>query len=258
MPKFATATWETVRLSWIMGARDFALIGVGSRLGRWWPTIGLAIRISFVGSIFGLVLGSRPGDYVPWLATGWAVWGMISSTVTGTTTSLEANRGMILSLALPREVFPIKVVVRELILLSQNALLVVAVILLAGVNVSYEMLLVIPGLLLTILFLVGMGLILAPLGAKYRDIGPLISSLIGVMFFILPIMWKPDSIQSDFAHLILGLNPFYHYLQIVRLPLLGEAATIINYGLAALGAAISVSVGLLVLKRTRERSIYWV
>jgi ABC-type polysaccharide/polyol phosphate export permease len=101
---------HALRLGWIMGSRDFAILGIGSRLGRLWPTIGLAIRIAFVGSVVGLVLGSRPLDYVPWLATGWAVWGMISSSLTGAATAFNDNKGTMLALAMPKESFLVKVI----------------------------------------------------------------------------------------------------------------------------------------------------
>jgi ABC-type polysaccharide/polyol phosphate export permease len=256
-PKISNDLAEAIRLGWIMGSKDFALLSIGSRMGKWWPTIGLAIRIAFVGSIFGLVLGSRPLDYVPWLATGWAVWGMISSALTGSASALSSNKGMMLALAMPKEAFVVKVIVKELLLLVQNSLLVFAVVLITGVGVGFELLLIVPGLIITSVFLYGVGLILAPLVARYKDFGPFISSIIGVMFFVLPIMWRPESIQSDLAHLILGLNPLYHYLQIVRLPLLSEVPTDINYLLATAGAVVFLGLGMIVMKKTRNKIVYW-
>jgi ABC-type polysaccharide/polyol phosphate export permease len=248
---------ELVKFGWIMGSKDFALMGIGSRLGKWWPTIGLAIRIAFVGSIFGLVLGSRPGDYVPWLATGWAVWAMISSSLTGAASSFASSKGMMLALAMPKQAFVVKVIVKEFLLLVQNSLLVFLVVIVTGTRIGFELLLIVPGLILTTVFLYGLGLILAPLVARFKDFGPFISSIVGVMFFVLPIMWKPESIESELAHLILGLNPLYHYLQIVRLPLLSEVPTDINYLLATAGAVGFLVIGLIVMNRTRNKIVYW-
>lgn len=248
---------EAIRLGWIMGSKDFALMGIGSSLGRWWPTIGLAIRITFVGAVFGIVLGSRPIDYVPWLATGWAAWGMLSSAINGGSGAMKDNKGMMLALSIPKEAFVVKVVIREFLLLVQNSILIAAVVIMFQVPLNLNLMLLLPGLALTSIFLYGLGLILGPLVARYKDFGPFISSVVGVMFFVLPIMWRPESIQSDLAHLILGLNPLYHYLQIVRLPLLGEVPTDINYLLASLGAVFFLAVGLVVMNRTRNKIVYW-
>jgi ABC-type polysaccharide/polyol phosphate export permease len=240
-----------------MGSKDFYLLGAGSRLGRAWPTIGLGIRIAFVGSVFGLVLGSRTEDYVPWLATGWAVWGMISSSLSATSTTYTDNKGLMLAVPMPKEAFVVKVIVKELLVLAQNSTLILLVVLAFRVPINPNMILFVPGLLLTSIFLYGVGLIFASLVAKYKDFGPFISSIIGVMFFTLPIMWKPESIKSELAYFILGLNPLYHFLQIVRLPLIGQSPTGANYLLALAGAGVVFAVGLVVMKTTRNKIVYW-
>jgi ABC-type polysaccharide/polyol phosphate export permease len=248
---------ESLRLGWILGSRDFALMGVGSRLGKWWPTIGMAIRIAFVGVLWGLVLQTASGDYIPWLATGWVVWGMLSAAINSGAESLTRGKGLMLAMSMPKEAFVVKVIVKEFLLLVQNSLLVFLVLLVFQAPLTPALLLVVPGLLITAVFLYGLGLILGPLVAKYKDFGPFISSIVGVMFFVLPIMWKPESIESELAHLILGLNPLYHYLQIVRLPLLSEVPTDINYLLATAGAVVFLVIGLIVMNRTRNKIVYW-
>jgi ABC-type polysaccharide/polyol phosphate export permease len=248
---------EILRLGWAMGSHDFRLLGVGTKMGRLWPTIGLALRIVMVGLIFALLFGLPSSDYIPWLATGWAIWGMMGSIITDTSNTYNQSRGLMLAINIPRESFVVKVIVREALLLVQNSILVLGVALLFQLEVGFEVLLIVPGLFLSAIFFYGLGMILGPIVARSRDLGPLISSVIGVMFFVLPIMWKPESIESELAHLILGLNPLYHYLQIVRLPLLGEVPTNLNYLLAAVGAIVFLIAGNLVMKITRNKIIYW-
>jgi len=248
---------QVLKMGWVMGQRGFTARGAGETLGKLWPTIGLAIRIAAVGIIFSLVFDRRTADYIPWLATGWAVWGMISSSITSAASVFSSSKSLMLSLPIPKESFLIKVVVTELLLLIQNMALVLLVIVLSGVSVNSSLLLVVPGILLTSIFLIGVGLFLAPLVAKYKDVGPFISSIVGVMFFILPIMWKSEDIKSDLVQMVLGLNPLYHYLQIVRLPLLSEVPTGMNYLLATIGAFLALIVGVAVMNRTRDKIVYW-
>lgn len=241
-----------------MGWQDFITLGRGSRLGKWWPTIGLAIRVTFVGLVLALVLGARSPDYIPWLATGWTAWGMISSAITGTSGTMNRNRGLMLTLQTPKEAFIVKVIVKEIALLVQNLLVVLGVLIAFRVTVTYAVLLLIPGLLITAAFLYGLGMIIAPLSAKYKDLVPFISAITGVMFFVLPIMWQPQLIESGLARQILGLNPLYHYLQVVRLPLLSEVPTGLNYLLTGTGAIAVLVIGMLVMRKTRNKIVYWI
>jgi ABC-type polysaccharide/polyol phosphate export permease len=252
------AKWRQIlKMGWVMGQRGFAVLGAGQSLGRLWPTIGLAIRITFVGIIFSLVFERRTVDYVPWLATGWAVWALISSSITSAANVFSSSKGLMLSLPIPKEAFLVKVVVTQLLLLIQNMALVLFVVVVSGVPVNISFLLCVPGVLLTSMFLIGVGFFFAPLVARYKDLGPLISSIVGVMFFTLPIMWKLEDIKSDLVQLVLGLNPLYHYLQIVRLPLLSEVPTDMNYLLATVGAFLALIVGTAVMNHTRDKIVYW-
>ena len=219
--------------------------------------MGFAIRVAFVGIVLGLVLGIRPSDYIPWLTTGWIVWGMMSSAITGMSLAMTQNRGLMLALPLPKEVFVLKVVVKELCLFLQNSTIVLLVLIFLRVPVTGAILLLIPGLAVMTIFLYGTGLIMAPLAARYKDLGPLISSMISVLFFVLPIMWKPERLQSETAHLLLGLNPFYHFLQIVRLPLIGEVPTLPNYLVATIGASVAFGAGMWVMALMRNKIVYW-
>lgn len=246
-----------LRLGWTLGFNDFKIVGIGTRLGRSWPTIGLAIRVLVVGLVFGLVYRIPVSDLIPWLASGWLVWSMMQASLVTSAEVFNANKGLMLAIAMPKEALVARVVAKETLQLIQNSLVVFLTIVFFGKDINFVLLLAIPGILLSAIFLFSCGLILGPLVAKYKDFGPFISSIVGVMFFVLPIMWKPESIESELAHLILGLNPLYHYLQIVRLPFLSEVPTDINYLLATAGAVVFLVIGILVMKRSRNKIVYW-
>jgi lipopolysaccharide transport system permease protein len=88
---------------------------------------------------------------------------------------------------------------------------------------------------------------------------PIISSVTTIGFFVTPVMWSPDLIgNNELAHILLGLNPFYHWLQIVRLPILGQWPTLENWAVALLVAGLGWGVTLLVYQKFRTMIAYWV
>jgi ABC-type polysaccharide/polyol phosphate export permease len=105
----------------------------------------------------------------------------------------------------------------------------------------------------------GLALILAIFATRFRDVPPIVSSVLTVALYVTPIIWLPEGLgDNQLAHLLLGLNPFYDLLQIARLPLLGQSPTIENWGLALLSAGVFWLVGLLVYKKFEKRIPYWV
>ena len=249
---------EVFRLGWIMGYQDYKMSNAGSRLGRYWPTIGMAIRIAFIGTIFSVLFNSSRGDYLPWLASGWIVWGFISSAFQRSANAYVSSKAIMLSLPLDKRSFVAQVIIKEGLSLMQNLPIMLTVVVLFSINLGWQVSLFIPAAIITSLFLMGMGLMLGPLVARYRDFGPFISSILGVMFFVLPIMWRPQDLGDGITRILVGFNPFYHYLQLVRLPLVNEVPTLANWSLATLGALLAISIGLLIHKKTIDKVVYWV
>jgi ABC-2 type transport system permease protein/lipopolysaccharide transport system permease protein len=94
------------------------------------------------------------------------------------------------------------------------------------------------------------------LSTRYRDIPQVIANLIQVVFFATPVFWSPEAMAG--RPLFVTLNPFYHLLEIVRAPLLGQTPLLLNWafclGLAVVGL---VAAGWL-YRRTHARIAYWV
>ena len=248
---------ESLRIGFVLGRQDYRKTAAGSVLGRAWPTIGLAIRVLFIGLIFSAVLEADRNEYLAWLATGWLVWLFISGSIRQGASAYLAAKSYIRSTRIPLASYPVREVVREFLILGQNFLFVVLILVLTAQPVNPLFLLFFPGLLLNVVFFVLLSIVVAPLVARYVDLGQLITSLVGVMFFALPIMWRPADIGNETAHLVLGLNPVYHLVQIVRLPLLSESPTLTNYALSAAGVCILSISAFLVHGRVKNKVVYW-
>ena len=110
------------------------------------------------------------------------------------------------------------------------------------------MLVTINGALLTLL--VGM------VSARFRDIPQLIASVVQIVFFVTPIMWKPELLQ-DRAY-IAALNPFFHMIELVRAPLLGSIPALQSYVAVLVITLINFVVVGTFFARFRSRIAYWV
>ena len=95
-----------------------------------------------------------------------------------------------------------------------------------------------------------------PFCARFRDILPIVGSIMQIAFFITPVIWKPEQLGP--AIIYLPLNPFFDMLEILRAPLLGDSATAMTWLGALLYSAVLCAVSWLFFLRARGRIAFWI
>jgi lipopolysaccharide transport system permease protein len=218
----------------------------------------MAIQIATIGVVFSLIFKTTNSNYLPFLSVSIVFWGYISSTITDACFAFISNEAMIKQLNLPFATYTNRVMWKNIVTLGHNLLIIIPVFLFFGQKITWSIFLIVPGLLLLGANLVWVSQLLATLSARYRDLPPIINSVIVITFYITPVMWYPELIgDSKLSHLLLGLNPVYHLLQIVRLPFLGEAPTLENWivtlSLAIFGTLLAQRISL----KTSHKIAYW-
>jgi len=114
----------------------------------------------------------------------------------------------------------------------------------------------VPGLLLWLVDGVAVGLLLGPLCARFRDIPPIVASLMQIAFFISAVIWKPSQLGEH--EWMMAFNPVFALLEIVRAPLLGQAPSAAIYLSALLFSALLCGAAWLLFVRVRGRIAFWV
>lgn len=248
-----------LKLGLLLGWQDLRQAYRRTKVGPLWITAGMALQIVAMGVIFGTIFSLKTSNYVPFLALGIIFWGCISSTLGEGAWAFIHSSHLIRQTKTDARMHVIRVVWKNVLILGHNLILLPAILLIFDVPTSFGSWLALPGLVLLVGNLYWMSLILGLLSARFRDTPPIVVSLLGIAFYVTPIMWTPDLLGDDqMAHLLLGLNPFYHLLQVVRLPLLGEFPTIENWVLASLSLVFGSAAAGIATKYSKNRIAYWI
>jgi ABC-2 type transport system permease protein/lipopolysaccharide transport system permease protein len=101
-----------------------------------------------------------------------------------------------------------------------------------------------------------MALFLGLLSARFRDVPLIIGSIVQVLFFLTPVIWRPEMLPD--RALFLQLNPFYHMVEILRAPLLGSAPSMESWIANVLIAFVGWTICLFFYSAYRWRIAYWV
>ncbi len=244
------------RLWGVMGWNDVLQRYRRSLLGPFWLTLSMAIMIGTLGMLYAHLFRVEVADFMPYLCLGLLTWGFISSLLNEAGTVFIGSEAYIRQMRLPFTLHICRFVWRNLIIFAHNAVVYVAVALIFRIEPDWVMLLALPGLLLLVVNAVSVGMLLGMVSARFRDIPQIITSLTQVVFFITPIVWKPEMLGERLAFAL--SNPVHHFIELLRAPLLGHVPSALSYAVTLAFTLLSVGAGVLFLHRFRSRIAYWI
>ncbi|MBW4719623.1 galactan export ABC transporter permease subunit Wzm/RfbD [Saccharothrix obliqua] len=272
--------WRQRELWEHLGWQDIKQRYRRSIIGPLWITISMGTTAVALGLLYSQLLGQELGTYLPYITVGFIVWNFILGCVTEGTEVFIANEGLIKHLPAPMTVHVLRMVWRQVLFFLHN--LVVYVVVLAVFfptltheykmdgdivphpGISWTVLLAIPGFALLTVNAVWVALLFGIISTRFRDIPPVIHSFIQLVFFMTPIVW-PVGVLNKFTNgeaswkvLIAEFNPIYHFLEIVRAPLIGHALSWHHWVVVGAFTVVGWALAILALRNYRSRVSYWV
>ena len=249
----ASGLW---RLCWTLSWLDIKLRYRGSVLGPFWLTLSTALMIASMGFLYAALFHMDLHEYLPFLALSIVLWNFIGMLVGEACICFTSAEGMIRSVRMPFALYGGRVVVRNLLVLGHNIVVIVAVDMILGVSPGPVALLAIPAFLLWLLVALALSMLLGALCARFRDIPPIIGSVMQMAFFVSAVIWRPEQLKEQ--EWMLTYNPFFTLLEVVRGPLLGEIPKPEVYVSAGIASALIFAAAWLMFSRVRGRIAFWV
>lgn len=251
-----SAALRSWRVWFWFARRDIKARYRGSLLGPLWLVLNLAILVGGLAVVYGAVFGQPLQTYVPYLTAGFMAWWFISGCLTESCQAFTASAHLIKNQPLPIGVHVYQVVARHGLLWAHNLLVFALVAVACGLAPGWSLLLLVPGLVLVTMLLASTGLCLALICARYRDIPHLVTSLLQIVMLVTPIMFLKDMLGPR-APLALW-NPFFHVVEAIRAPLLGEAPSAFTWAFLLAANLAAGSAAWWLMRRAGHRVAYLV
>ena len=240
----------------LLGWQDIRQRYRRSKLGPFWLTISMGVLVAALGTLYGTLFKVEVETYVPFLALGFIIWGLISGLIIEGCTAFVGAESIIKQVSLPLSVHVYRVVWRNLIIFGHNAVIFAVVAVLFSVSPGWTGMLALPGLALLCLNGIWAGLFLGIVSARFRDVPPIVGSVVRIAFFVTPIIWMPALLPGRAVSL--EFNPFFHFVEVARAPLLGQMPGLVSWyavlGITAGGWLLTFAL----FRRYRRRIAYWV
>lgn len=227
-----------------------------SFLGPFWLVLGTAIGVGGLAFVWSRLFEADNSVFVPSLTIGLVVWYMISSSFVESAAVFYRSREMLLNVRLPSLLIAIQLLLRQLVNFAHNLVVVAVVLMIYPQNLSVTALWAIPGLLLVCINLLWVIQVLGYFGARYRDFEPLIAAVMQPLFFVTPVIFRPEQLSA--SELILILNPFAYWMGLIRDPLMGVTPTVMTWSVSIGMAVLGWAFALWLTAKKRTRLAYWV
>jgi lipopolysaccharide transport system permease protein len=245
------------RLAWALARLDIKNRYRGSVLGPWWLTLSTGAMLLGLGLLYSTLFRMSLSEYLPHLAVSLVLWNTIAQIVNDATGSLTSAEAIIRQMPLPYTVHALRCVMRNAVIAAHNLPLIAIVLVVCWRLPGPEALLIVPGFMILAVNAFAATLFLGMICARFRDIGPIVSSVMQLAFFMTPVLWKPGLLPAHLQTLIL-LNPFYVLLETVRGPLVEGGGPLAAWGMALVFTTLALGFAAVFFVRFRGRVAYWV
>jgi lipopolysaccharide transport system permease protein len=189
--------------------------------------------------------------YPLFLFAGILPWSFFSAAILESSGSISGNAGLIKKVMFPAEALPIVVVLSHLVhfALAMPVLLVAMGIsvLLGKVTISTTILLVPLLMIVQTVFVAGVAMAVSSASVLFRDLRDLVTNLMQLGFFITPIIYLIDRIDSRPLRALLRINPMTPFVIAYQdliffghLPGISDTLLIAAYSMASLALGITV------------------
>lgn len=244
------------RIWWWLARRDIRSRYRGSVLGPLWLVATLGILVAGLSIVYGTVFNQPLRTFIPYLTAGFMAWWFVSVTITESCSAFINSSALIRNQPLPIAIYVLQTIARNVLILATNLIVFLVVALLCGLRPTFTSLLAIPGFVLVSTLLFSVGLCLAIICARFRDIPHLVTNLLQVAMLLTPVMFLKSMLgpRAAFA----DLNPFFHMVDAIRGPLIGEAPSALTWSFLVLANLVAAAAAAWLMRRAGHRVAYLV
>ncbi|MBW8814994.1 MAG: ABC transporter permease [Caulobacterales bacterium] len=246
---------QRIGLSWSLAWHDVGARYRGSILGPFWITLSMGLMVLGIGFLYANLFHIAIDVFLPYVALGIVFFGVMTGTINDGCETFVQAAGMLSQTSLPLFTFVWRTVFRNLINLAHHLLIVVVVLAVFGYWRHIHPLLALVGIVLMLLNASWLSMLAGIVSARFRDIPQIVMSIMQFAMFMTPVFWLPDRFGSHSA--VLNFNPFYHLLQAVRAPLLGQAVDLHSYVVLVAMAGLGWLGTFALFARTRRRIVHY-
>ena len=244
--------WRYRELVYFLIWRDIKARYRQTVLGAFWAVIRPFVQMVVFTIIFSKLAGiNAPGGtpYPLFVYPGLLVWTYFTSALSGGSSSVAGNGGLITKAYFPRIYIPFTAVLAPLVDFALSFVVLAGLFAWYRYPPSWQIVFLPFFLFLTIVIAFGLSLWLAPLTVRYRDVPYALPFLLQIWMYVTPVIYPITLVPAEWQW-VLALNPMTGVVSGARWSLIGGAPPTAGQLLGSIVIGLgSLAVGFLYFRR---------
>lgn len=229
--------WRYRQLLWFLVWRDLRVRYAQTVIGVGWaviqPLVLMAIFSIFLGRLIDMPSNGLP--YPLFVLAGLVIWNLTANSLVGASNSLVNAANLVSKIYFPRVLLPLSSLGISAIDFAVGSVLLLIATLYFGFPLEGDVVWIVLALAITIATVIGLGLWLAALNVRYRDVRYAVPFMVQVWLWCSPVAYPSSVVPPEFR-LAYSLNPLVTAIDGFRWGLFGTGTA------PGPGAIVSIAV----------------
>lgn len=223
-----------------------------SALGYVWSILNPLLMMIVISTVFSYMFRHSIENYPIYLLTGQLIYNFYSESTNQAMRSIIGGGGLIKKVYVPKYIFPLAKIFSSFVNMLFSLVAIVIMLFITRAKITPIIFLFPLPLLYTLLFTIGVGLIISVITVYFRDMLHLYGVFLTALMYFTPLFYPVDSLP-EYARIAIQFNPLYHFVFMFRqIVLYGEIPSL-RSNIICLGMGIFVtSIGLLIFKKKQD------
>ncbi|MCH5203858.1 MAG: ABC transporter permease [Oscillospiraceae bacterium] len=188
----------------------------GSVLGFFWTFLNPLLQLVVYSIVFSTIMRVDVDKYYLFLFVALIPWIFFSTSLTGGSSCIIAQKDMIKKIYFPREVIPVSFVTSCFVNMLLCFIVVFAVMILSGNGINPAALCCLPVIMIIEYILaLGIAMLSSAVTVYFRDLEHILGIISMAWMYLTPVMYTPDMVPEKFRF-VMKINPMWHVITAYR------------------------------------------
>lgn len=239
-------------------SRDLKVKYRRSFLGFMWSILNPLLMALVINAVFSRIFKFQIEYFIVYYLSGSLIFNFMNEATSGSLTSVINAASLIKKVYIPKYIFPLEKCLFAFVNMLFSSVALIIVILIVRMPVHLTAFLCFYPMICTLVFSLGMSLILSSVNVFFRDVGHLYSVWTVAWMYLTPVIYPAEALPEKFLP-IMQLNPMYHYVTYFRdVVMYGNIPSLNTHLICALFSLCFLAIGLAIFKKQQDRFILYI